>query len=256
VSPVDPGRPLTGRVAIVTGGSRGIGRAIALLLSEHGADVVISYFRQSQAAEVTVAAMRARGVRAIAARVHLGEIASISALITRAVAEMGRLDVLVCNAASGVFRPLLSVDDQAWEWTMDVTARSVLACARLATPAMEAGGGGRIVTIGSAGAARVLPMYGMTGIAKAAVQSLTRYLAAELAPKGIIVNSVEPGIVATDSWRAYCEAALPNDPNLRDSLESKLVPAEHVAQAVAFLCRAQGIVGQTLVVDNGSGLTR
>jgi enoyl-[acyl-carrier protein] reductase III len=248
---------LAGKVALVTGSSRGIGRATLLELAAHGADVVVNYFRNGDMARETADVARAHGVRAIAVRAHCGKPDDVRTLLHTVEREFGGLDILVCNAASGVFRPILDVDDQAWDWTMNVSTRSVLWAAQLAAPMMEARGGGHLVTIGSSYSERVLPTYGMIGVAKGALEALTRYLAVELAPRNIIVNSVAPGAIDTDAWRLYqntTSSAIEAE-TLERTPTRALVTAADVARAVLFLCSAGGVVGHTLVVDNGRSLS-
>lgn len=246
-------RPLAGKVALVTGSSRGIGRAILLELARQGADGVVNFFRHGAAGEATAAEVRSQGARAIAVRAHVGRPAEVAALFDAARQAYGGIDILICSAASSVFRPLLAVDQQGWDWTMDISVRSVLLCAQHATPMMEARGQGRIVTIGSAWSARVQPNYGMAGIAKGALESLTRYLAVELAPRGIAVNAVAPGAIRTDAWNTYLAATGEDleSATIRRTPTGKLVSAEQIARVVAFLCTVEGVVGQTIVVDNG-----
>lgn len=244
-------------MALVTGSSRGIGRAIALELAGAGADVVVHYARKQQAAEETVAAIAALGRRAVALKANLAEADKIEALYDSLEAAFGRCDIFVGNAASGVHAPMLEIADKHWDWTMDVNARSVLRCVKRAVPHMERAGWGRIVTITSLGSTRAVPNYGAVGVSKAAVESLTRYLAVELAGKGIIANAVSPGLVNTDALEALPidqQAALAHV--ARRNPVGRLVTPEDVARVVAFLCsEAAGmIVGQTILVDGGYGL--
>ena len=168
--------------------------------------------------------------------------------------EFGRCDILVGNAASGVIRPITEVEDRHWDWTLDINARSILRCARQAVPLMEQHGWGRIIGITSFGSSRVFSEYGVIGVSKAAIEALIRYLAVELAPKGIIVNAVSPGIVATDALKFF-----PIDVQKTLQKAAERTPArrvttpEDVARVVAFLCSddAAMIVGQTIVVDGG-----
>ncbi len=248
---------LAGKVALITGASRGIGRAIALELAARGADIVVNYARKRGAAQETVAAIERLGRRAIAVKANLADPAKIEAMFERLEAEFGRCDIFIGNAASGIPRPILQTTDRHWDWTMDVNARSILRCVRRAVPHMERAGWGRIVSISSQGSTRVIPNYGVTGLSKAVIEALTRYLAVELAPKGIIVNAVSPGVVETDAL-----AHFPIDVQETVAAVSRRTPAgrivtpAEVAKLVAFLCsdEAQMIVGQTIVMDGGLGL--
>jgi len=247
-------QPLLGRVALITGSSRGIGRSIALELAARGADIVVNYVRKRSAAEEVVASIEAQGRQAIAVRANVGNAAHIEAMFDRVRAEFGKCDILVGNVASGVVRPITEVEDKHWDWTLDINARSILRCAQQAVPLMEAQGWGRIIGITSFGSTRVFSEYGVIGVSKAAIEALIRYLAVELAPKGVVVNAVSPGIVATDALQYF-----PID--VRETLiqAAERTPArrvttpEDVARVVAFLCSddAAMIVGQTIVVDGG-----
>jgi enoyl-[acyl-carrier protein] reductase III len=239
----------TGASVLVTGGSRGIGKAIALRFAGLGASkVAIGYLRSDQAAEDTAEELRALGAEPTLIR---GNVSSDRVL--EHVAELGSLDVLVHNAATGVIRPALETDDKHWDWTMTANARSLLALARVTAPAMTPGSS--IVGISSLGAQRVLDNYSLVGTSKAALESLVRYLAVELAPSGIRVNAVSGGVVET--------GALDHFPNREEMLRmgarnpaGRLVRPEDIAGAVTFLCspEAEMIRGQTLIVDGGFSL--
>jgi len=248
---------LAGKVALITGSSRGIGRAIALELARRGAEIVVHYLRKKNAAAAVTAEIEALGRRAIAIKANLTEADQIDRLFNQIEAEFGRCDILVGNAASGTPQNILDITDKHWDWTMDVNARAVLRCVQRAAPLMEKNGWGRVVNITSPGSTRVLPHYAVIGVSKAALEALTRYLAVELAPKGIIVNAVSPGLVNTDAITAF-----PVD--LQQVFEyaahrapaGRLVTPQDVAGAVAFLCsnEAAMIVGQTLLIDGGYNL--
>ncbi|MBN2556673.1 MAG: enoyl-[acyl-carrier-protein] reductase FabL [Anaerolineales bacterium] len=244
-----------GKTALITGSGRGIGRAIALRLAAEGADIIVNFFRNRAPAEETAEQIRTMGQKAIVAKANVGEDAGLDALFHAVDAEFGGLDILVCNAASGYNRPAMQQKPRGWEWTMNINARSLLFAAQRAVPLMEARGGGSIVSISSPGSTRVLPDYVVVGASKAALESLTRYLAVELAPKNIHVNAVSPGVVQTDALQhfdslsdetliARTEAATP---------AGRIVLPEDVAAVVAFLCTpdAAMICGQTIVVDGG-----
>jgi enoyl-[acyl-carrier protein] reductase III len=239
----------SGAAVLVTGGSRGIGKAIALRFAAHGAArVAIGYLRSDAAAEETAGELRALGAEPVLVRGNVS-----SQRVLDEVAALGPLDVLVHNAATGVIRPALETEDKHWDWTLGANARALLALARVAAPAMTAGSS--IVGISSLGSQRVLENYTLVGTSKAALEALVRYLAVERAPRGIRVNAVSAGVVDT--------GALEHFPNREAMLEmgaknpvGRLVTPEDVADAVAFLCTEQAamIRGQTLVVDGGYSL--
>jgi enoyl-[acyl-carrier protein] reductase III len=248
---------LLGRVALVTGSSRGIGRAIAMELAARGADIVINYLRKRAAAEEAVEGIQAQGRRALAVKANVGDAAQIEAMFDRVRSEFGRCDILVGNVASGVVRPITQVEDKHWDWTLDINARSILRCARHAVPLMEARGWGRIVALTSFGSTRVFSEYGVIGVSKAAVEALVRYLAVELAPEGIVVNAVSPGIVETDALRFFpIDVKETLDQAAARTPARRVTTPEDVARVVAFLCSddAAMIVGQTIVVDGGWSL--
>lgn len=246
--------PLSGKIALVTGGSRGIGRAIALELARQGSDVIVNYARNHKEARATAAEIRDMGVRSLLLRAHLGNPAKIKEMFQRVEKEYGRLDILVNNAASGVHKTALDLEIKHWDWTMDINTKAPWLCAIEAARLMR--GGGYIVNMTSLGSHLVLSNYLAVGVSKAGLEALTRYLAVELAPQGIVVNAVAGGVVDTDALRSF-----PNsDQMIGDSLNrtpaGRLVTPEDMAAAVAFLCsdRADMIRGQVLVLDGGISL--
>ncbi len=252
------GMRFAGKVALVTGSGRGIGRAIALHLAAQGADLVINFFRNRKPAEETADAVCALGRRAEVVKANVGELQGIEQLFDAVERAYGRLDILVCNAASGYNRPALQQKPKGWDWTMNVNARALLFSAQRAVPLMEAAGGGHIVSISSPGSFRVLPEYVVVGASKAALEALTRYLAVELAPLGIAVNAVSPGVVATEALRHF-DAMRQGDvlgQVAADTPVGRLVTPEDVAGVVAFLCspEAEMIRGQVILVDGGYNL--
>jgi len=244
----------TNKVALVTGSSRGIGRAIALQLAQNGADVAVHYVRKKKAAKEVVAAIEKLGRRAIAVRANLANAGNIEAMFREIGAAFGRCDIFVGNAATGTPRNILAVQDKHWDWTMDVNARAILRCVQQVVPWMEAAGWGRIINITSPGSRRVLPHYAAIGLSKAVVEAMTRYLAVDLAPKGIIVNAVSPGLVDTDAVTAFpVDLQAVFEQTARRTPVGQLVTPQDIARVVAFLCTdaAGMIVGQTLTVDGG-----
>lgn len=248
----DDGTLLRGS-ALVTGGSRGIGRSTALLLAARGADVALSYIENREAAEATAEDVRALGRRALVLQGDAADADANVALVDRAVEELGPLRYLVCNAANGTFGTLDELTADAWDYTMAAHSRALLMLAKGASESMRANGGGSIVAISSLGARRVYDAYAAFGTAKAAVESLVRYLAVELGPHGITANCVVGGVVVTDlfkaipDWESIAAASAERAP-----LRTVLDP-EDVAAAVAFLLSrdARYITGQSLVVDAG-----
>ncbi|MDQ3874983.1 MAG: SDR family oxidoreductase [Actinomycetota bacterium] len=239
-----------GESVFVTGGSRGIGRATALRFAELGAArVAIGYLRNDRAAQATADEVRGLGAEPVLVR---GNVSSDRVL--RQVQELGPLDVLVHSAATGVLRPALEAEDRHWDWTLTANARALLSLARIAAPAMPSGSS--IVAISSLGAARVLENYVLVGTSKAALESLVRYLAVELAPRGIRVNAVSASVVETDALHHFSNREQMLGDGLARTPAGRLVEPADVAAAVSFLCSpdAEMVRGQTLVVDGGFSL--
>jgi enoyl-[acyl-carrier protein] reductase III len=245
---------LEGRLALVTGGGRGIGQAIALKLASQGADIIVNFFRHRESAEKTAKDIEALGVKAETIRANVGDPAKIDEIFDMIGNKFGRLDILINNAASGVGRPVMDVDVKAWEWTMDINARACLLCAQRAAKLME-GRGGKIVSISSLGSPFVLPNYSIVGISKAALEALTRYLAIELAPQGICVNAVAASAVETEALKFYFKEGLVKDKRQVTPAGRMVIP-EDVANVVAFLCSEEAFMirGQTVVVDGGTSV--
>jgi enoyl-[acyl-carrier protein] reductase III len=242
------------REVLVTGGGRGIGRAIALRFAEPGTRVFINFFVNGEAAEKTAHEVALRGARAHLLQGDLKQPAEIERMFDELGRLAGRLDVLVCNAASGVLRDALAVTAKQLDWVFATNARPLLLAAQAAAGLM--GEGGRVIALSSLGSQRVIPGYAAVGVSKAALEALTRYLAVELAPRGITVNTVTAGAVETDIWHALPDGAALLAAARARTPGGRLVTAEAVADAVYFLASAaaQAIQGQTLVVDAGYSL--
>src|SRR3954466_8511769 len=238
-----------GSSVLVTGGTRGIGLAIALRLVRDGAArAVLGYMRNDSAAETAATAVRAAGAEPVLVR---GEVSK--PVVIEELASHGPYRVVVHNAATGVIRSALETEDKHWDWTLNANARALLSLARATAPQMEEGGS--IVAISSLGSQRVLPNYVLIGTSKAALEAVVRYLGFDLAPRGIRVNCVSAGVVDTEAldWFPNKEQMLAT---VKRTPAGRLVEPEDVAAAVSFLCSpdAAMVCGQTLVVDGGYSL--
>jgi enoyl-[acyl-carrier protein] reductase III len=242
--------PVKGGSVLVTGGTRGIGKAIALRLASDGAArVVLGYMRNDVAAEAAAEEVRKTGAEPVLVR---GNVASEK--VIGELASHGPYAVVVHNAATGVIKAALETEDKHWDWTLNANARALLSLARVCAPDMERGSS--IVAISSLGAQRVLENYVLVGTSKAALESVVRYLAVELAPRGIRVNAVSAGVVETE--------ALDHFPNREEMLRAgrtrtpagRLVEPDDIAGAVAYLCSpdAEMVRGHTLILDGGYSL--
>ncbi|MFS0862699.1 enoyl-[acyl-carrier-protein] reductase FabL [Fredinandcohnia sp. 179-A 10B2 NHS] len=247
---------MSSKVALVTGSSRGIGKAIALRLAKSGYDIVVNYARSKTAALETAAEIEALGQKAMVVKANVGKPEKIKDMFTQIDETFGRLDVLVNNAASGVLRPAMELEESHWDWTMDINSKALLFCAQEAAKRMEKNGGGKIISLSSLGSIRYLENYTTVGVSKAAVEALTRYLAVELSAKNIVVNAVSGGAVDTE--------ALTHFPNREELLEDarkntpagRMVEPADLVNVVMFLLteEASMIRGQTIIVDGGRSL--
>ncbi len=256
--PPDTAPVLAGQVVLVTGGSRGIGRAIALRLAGDGpAHVVVGYVSNYTAARQTVLDIEALGIAASMASFDVASEEMLRALVDGVAAEHGRLDVFVANAARTSFRPAMELSRRSWDKIMEINATAFLSAAQLAAPVMRAGGGGRIIGLSSLGSRFHVPSYAGLGAAKAVIENLARYLAVELAPWNVNVNVVCAGFVDTASMRLSPDYDRLVEHLVAATPAGRLATPDDVAGIVAFLCSPESdwIRGQTLIADGGYSLS-
>lgn len=249
--------PSNNRIILITGGTRGIGRAIALRLAQEKPEhIVLSYCMNHTAARSTVAELQALGVGASAVPTDVSRGELMQELFKGVEERFGRLDVFVSNAARASFRPVLELTPRSWQRMMDLNATAFLQGAQLAAGIMRKIGGGKIIGLSSLGSTYALPLYAGLGAAKAAIESLTRYLAVELAPLGINVNTVSAGFVDTESMRLNPDYEALTAYVKKRTPAGRLAEPEDVAGVVAFLCSpdARWVYGQTLLADGGISL--
>ena len=249
---------LSGKVALVTGSSRGIGRASAVRLAEAGADLVVNFVTAQAAAEEVAATIARLGRRCLVVRADVSEKEDVEELIAATRNEYGRLDIVVHNAATGGFRPLLSATPTNFQAAMNTNVQSFIHLMQQSAPLL---GGreerGKVVVLSSHGTHMALPAYGLIGGSKAALTAICRHFALELGDQGVNFNIVEAGLVETDSTRR-----LPNSKEMFAGRRYKTMVGERdleatdVADAVLFLSsRLSDLVqGQTLIVDGGSAI--
>jgi NAD(P)-dependent dehydrogenase (short-subunit alcohol dehydrogenase family) len=245
---------LTGKVAIVTGASRGIGRAIAEEMARIGASVVISS-RKAESCEAAADAIRQAGGKAVAIPCHIGEKPQVQALVDKTRAALGKIDILVLNAASNpAFGPLAEVSDEAFDKIVALNIRSHLWFCSLVLPEMAKRKDGAIILIASIGGFRGSPNLGAYAMSKAAIMQAARSLAGEWGPHNIRINCVAPGLIRTDFSRALIENKTVLAHRLATTPLGRVGEPVDVAGAVILLASEAGrfITGQSLVVDGGA----
>lgn len=243
------------RYALVTGGTRGIGRAISLRLARDGYHVLALYGRNRETADALTAEAQREGLTIETLRGDLTKAETLEVLVNEIRAKAPSIDVLIHSAASGVHRPASELSLKHMRWTFEI---NVFAIHALLTALLDRiPRGGRVIGVTSAGGTRTIPFYAAVGASKGALEALFRHYAAEFAPRGINVNLICPGLVPTDAVDAFPD----RDDRLRRVLEwtptGRLTTPENVADTAAFLCSpaADQIVGQTFVIDGGKTLS-
>lgn len=246
---------LSGRVAIVTGGSRGIGRGIALGLAEAGADVCIAA-RKPESLQEALEELRGFGHRAIAVPTNVREMTSLENLIAETKSQLGRVDILVNNAGTNpVFGPTVNIDERAWDAVMNTNLRAVFFLSKLAREAMlEHGQGGSIINIASTGGLRASGGLGVYSVSKAGVVMLTRVLAKEWGKDGIRVNCIAPGLIRTEFSRALWDPQMGARGGNEGAPLARIGEPNEVAGAAVYLASTASsfTTGETIAVDGGS----
>ncbi len=244
---------LSGKKVLVTGGSRGIGRAIAVRLDGAGADVAVNYIRKLSSAEKTAKMITDYGCQALIIKANVANEKHLQNMFDEIEENFGHLDILVSNAASGVLKPALQLTKHHWHWTMDINAGTLIPMSQHLTRIMPKGGPASIIAVSSLGAIRAIPNYTAVGASKAALESIIRHLAAELAGCNIHVNAVSAGLVETDALRHFPNREELIKASLAKTPAGRLTTPEDVADIVLFLCSplSKMIHGQTIIVDGG-----
>lgn len=252
-----PAPDLSGRICLVTGSSRGLGRATALALAAAGADVVVTYRKQREEAAAVAESIRELGRRAFVEHLDLEDVPSIDALFAKVAEEVGGLDVLVLNAAATSFRPLMEAEPRHLERTYAISTVGFLRSVQKAVPLLEARGGGTIIGVSGADTRTYIPAHGILAGAKAAMEAMIRYLACELGPRGITIFGVNPGTIMSDSMRTMLGDALYATAERYESrshpLRQAAAPGD-VAEPIVLLCSplARWLHGSILDADGGS----
>lgn len=246
---------LSNRVALITGGARGIGRATAMKLAHAGADVAIVYFNSSDEAATVVSEIESLGRRAVAIQANVADHASVKSMFEVFKQHFSQLDILVSNAASGVLKPALKMSTKHFRWCMETNA---LALNHLVTEGrIVMSRGASVIALSSLGAHRAIPNYAFIGASKAALEALVRSLSLELAVDGIRVNTISAGVVDTDALKHFPNREVLLDQYQARSLAGRPMTPEDVADGVYLLClpEANMLMGQTIFLDAGYAVT-
>ncbi len=249
---------LTGKTALVTGSSRGIGKACALRLAEAGADVVINYVSSRSAAMDVAAQIIGMGRQAYVIKADVGEEEDVESMMEFLDRTIGKLDIIICNAATGGFRPLLESRPNHFATAMRINAFALVALVRHGLPLLQkAEGRGKVIAISSHGSHLALPDYGLIGGSKAALESLCRHMTLEVGDRGVNLNVVKAGIVATDSTkRSTFNQDMFAGRGEKTMMGGRDLAAEDVANVVLYLASPLSdlVQGETITVDGGAAI--
>lgn len=245
----------SGKTVLVTGGSRGLGEALALEFAREGANVAITYLTESARADSVVSRACAYGVGAMAIQANLFDPESCNEISQAVISRMGGVDVVIANAATGVFEPVSSITARQWQRTLTVNSLSLILLVQKFVATLRERGGA-VLAISSAGAVRALPGYGLIGASKGALESIVRHLALELGPLGIRVNALAPGLLETDLLSLFADRENIVAEASRRTPLGRIAKVEEVASVASFLASSAGafIHGQVINVDGGYGI--
>ena len=248
-------KQFAGKIALVTGGTKGIGLATARCLARGGATVIVNYFKSRDAANAACEELKALGSEeTYAVRCNLAKYDKIPGMFDEIKEKFGRLDIFVSNAAMGLYSDMLDVDRRNWEVALDTNAYALLLGAQNAVPMMPEGG--RIIALSSLGSIRYIPGYASIGVGKAAIENLIRYMAVELAAKRITANVVCGGFIDTDALKGFPTYDKLKEEVLARSPWGRLGTPEDLADVVEFLAseKSRWISGQSIIVDGAYSL--
>lgn len=245
---------LLGKTALITGGARGIGKAIALKLATHGANVIIAYYNSAEEADEVCSIIKNLGRQAIAVQVNVSDERSVAEMMEVVKEHFKNIDIVISNAASGVLKPALKMSTKHWRWCLETNALALNHLAVHIKPLMPKGG--RILALSSLGAIRAIPNYAFIGASKAALEALVRSLSLELAPDGISVNTISAGIVDTDALKYFPNREALLKECQERSLGGRLIEPSDVADVAYLMClpESEMIKGQTIFVDAGHSI--
>jgi enoyl-[acyl-carrier protein] reductase III len=245
-------QPFAGKRALVTGGSRGIGRAISLLLASRGADVAVNFIKDEESAARTAGEIEKMGRTALSIKADISDHSQIKELFSKIKESFGTLDFFVSNAVSGVLGPATRIGRLGWDRALNANTRSFLLCVQQAVK-LFGESGGKIVAVSSIGSFTCLPGYAAVGASKAALETLVRYFGRELAPEGINVNAVSGGPVNTSALGYFPDKERILEIWKERTPTHRIAEPDEIASVVLFLLsdEASWIQGQTIIVDGG-----
>ena len=239
---------------LVTGGTRGVGRAISIQFARAGASVLANYVRDKAAADALVAEAEQEGILIQTIRADITSPTGVEAVLASVQSAFGQLSCFVQCAATGVHKPIEQFTLRHFDWTMGLNVRAFFELVRQLLPVFAPGSS--ILGVSSEGATRAVPQYALVGASKGALEAMLRHFAVELAPRGIRVNALSPGTVHTDVWQVLPDSERRLAEAAGKSPLGRLTSLDEVARAAQFLCSdaASGVIGHTLVVDGGTGV--